>query len=394
MTSHRSHPILLSLLLACTPDTDLSCGPGTHEEDGVCVPDAEPATGTGTTADVPTGGPTSEPSPTTGAASLTEATSTGTGDDGTTAASETGEATTEAPLCEPSFPPPVCDGDLLTGDALEPHEVYLAGTLSEGACYRDALAHWSTPDDAVGGFDCYFGGGDNARIRASDGRLVYSMTFEGLLREFHCDSCPIAPQAYPNTPLNNDVVLPTPACVPEDTTQMQFLLSPEGEHYYRCSQWEGDWYDAAGEVVYTSEVDTLLHIGRCGLALTTQAVVDLTSGTSAPIVGLPLGDPMTVRIAPEGGFWVVMTPEQPELWHVGVDGVATSLGLYPQVPPDHQAGKGVLDGCGGLYQITYGPEVFVDLILRREIGGDTETVYTEKMDPLVKIHISSLVTGP
>lgn len=390
MTLHRSHPIILLFTFACTPDAGLSCGPGTHEEDGACVPDADPATGAEATGDPPTSGEASEASPTSMGTSMGGGETT----KGSETGGESGDATTSAPQCEPAFPPPVCDGDLLAGDTLKPHEVYLAGTLSEGACYLDALAHWSTPNDAVGGFDCYFGGGDNARIRPSDGRLLYSMTFEGLLREFHCDACPITPMMYPDTPLNNDVVLSTPACAPEDTTQMEFLVSPEGDHYYRCSQWEANWYDAAGAVVYASEDAPLLHVGRCGLALTKQGVLDLESGTKTPIDGLPLGEPMTVRVAPEGGFWVVMTPEQPELWHVAPNGVAQSIGLYPQLPPDHQAGKGVLDGCGSLYQIGSGPEIFVDLILLREIGGATEIVYTEMMDPLVKIHISWLVTGP
>jgi hypothetical protein len=27
----------------------------------------------------------------------------------------------------------------------DPQQVYLLGTLSEGACYLDALTHWATP---------------------------------------------------------------------------------------------------------------------------------------------------------------------------------------------------------------------------------------------------------
>ncbi len=34
---------MLTLKLSCTPDCDdcFTCGPGTHEEDGVCIPDEE-----------------------------------------------------------------------------------------------------------------------------------------------------------------------------------------------------------------------------------------------------------------------------------------------------------------------------------------------------------------
>jgi hypothetical protein len=370
--------LLLILLHGCGPADSGEADAG----DAATTATGMQATTSGAT-DIPTTGATT--GATTGSPHTTDATTSGT-------TAGTSDATTDGPACDPTFMPPVCDGDLLTGDTLKPHEVYIAGTLSEGACYLDAMSHWSTPDDAVGGFDCYFGG-DYAQIRPSDGRLIYSMTFEGLLREFHCDSCPIDPMNYPNTPLNNDVILPTPMCDPEMTVQMQFVLTPEGEHYYRCDSFDADWYDAAGDVVYTSEVDPLLHVGHCGQALTEQSIVDLESGTKTPVDGLPLGDTLAIRVAPEGGFWIVKTYEQPELWHVALDGVATSLGVYPQLPADHTAGLGVLDGCGVFYQQASGPEVFVDLITQRTIGGTTEIVYTEVTDPLVKLHISNLITG-
>jgi hypothetical protein len=391
---HR-RPALATLFLLLLDGAACSDDKGNSTVTDTAATSGGSTTATTSTSDTPTtGGGSTAATTSTSEPATTGAT---TGDGASTGGAGTTDATagtTGGPACDPSFPAPVCDGDLLAGDVLEPHEVYIDGTLSEGACYLSVLAHFSAPNDAVSGFDCYFSG-DNARIRPTDGRLLYSMTFEGLLREFHCDTCPIAPMTpYPATPLNNDVVLPTPACDPAETTQMQFLLTPEGDHYYRCAQWEPAWYDASGAIVYESEDDPLLHVGRCKQGLTEQAIVDLESGVKTPIVGLPLGDPMTIRVAPEGGFWVVKTPEQPELWHVDANGVAASLGVYPQVPPDHTAGKGVLDGCGVLHQIGGGPEVFVDLIFRRELGGATEIVYTEATDPLVKLHISYLVTGP
>jgi hypothetical protein len=41
-----------------------------------------------------------------------------------------------------------------------------------------------------------------------------------------------------------------------------------------------------------------------------------------------------------------------------------------------------------------GPRIVHDAIVRREIGGVSEVVYTEANDPHVKIHISGLLTGP
>jgi len=38
--------------------------------------------------------------------------------------------------------------------------------------------------------------------------------------------------------------------------------------------------------------------------------------------------------------------------------------------------------------------VFQDIIVRRELSGASQTVFDEAANPLVKIHISGLVTGP
>lgn len=103
---------------------------------------------------------------------------------------------------------PVARGELDSG------EVYLAGTLSEGACYRDAIAHPARPHVAVVGFACYFN--QQGAMLTPDGTLLYVNTFEDVLREFSCDGCPTwtASDPYPSDPLVNDTVLPTPPCDP------------------------------------------------------------------------------------------------------------------------------------------------------------------------------------
>src|SRR6187399_2052233 len=37
---------------------------------------------------------------------------------------------------------------------LDANEVYMVGTLQEGLCGREAVAHWSQPNVALVGFDC------------------------------------------------------------------------------------------------------------------------------------------------------------------------------------------------------------------------------------------------
>jgi hypothetical protein len=92
------------------------------------------------------------------------------------------------------------------GDIFDPSEVYLSGTLAEGTCELDAVAHWSCPNVAAVGFDCNFDGNAvtmSAYVRPTDGRIVYANMFEDVIREFHCDGCPHhnGLRPYPARPL-------------------------------------------------------------------------------------------------------------------------------------------------------------------------------------------------
>lgn len=294
-----------------------------------------------------------------------------------------------------------CTGsDVLTGDVFNPAEVYLAGTLSEGACGLDAMAHWSSPDSASVGFDCYFDE-STAQIRPTDGRLLYTNTFEDVLREFHCDGCPYSGQ-YPDNPLDDDPVLPTAPCSGQSQV-WAFLLSPEGGRLHRCYQ-SLDWYDESGQLAYSDPDDDLVHLGYGDLALTTARVVHLAAGDWSPITGLPDRPVLTVRAEAPDRFLLALVAEDPgpdqsgaELWSVDGTGAATLEGVYPPLPAGAKWPKlysSKLDGCRTLLHFASGPEVFQDIIVRRELSGASETVYDEAADPLVKIHISALVTGP
>ncbi|WP_438024275.1 hypothetical protein [Sorangium sp. So ce233] len=301
---------------------------------------------------------------------------------------------------------PDCSGAsaAVTGDVLDPDQVYLAGTLSEGSCGRDAVAHWSSPGSAVVGFHCHVDE-RSARIRPSDGRLLYTNVFEDLLREFRCDDCPFRGNDYPAAPLDNDPVLHTPPCADGLAPLTGFLVSPAGAVLYRCRSDDATWYDESGRVAYADPEDPLLHLGHGDLALAARSVVHLATSTSLPITGLP-GDRLlhTVRARAPDSFLLVLESERPtddgssqELWQVDGDGAATRLGAFPPLPPGAvhvSAYTSKLDGCGALLQFGGGTGVLEDVIVRRHIGGVSEVVYTEAADPLVKIHVSSLFTGP
>ncbi|WP_438005454.1 hypothetical protein WME89_43135 [Sorangium sp. So ce321] len=301
---------------------------------------------------------------------------------------------------------PDCSGAsvAVTGDVLDPAQVYLAGTLSEGSCGWDAVAHWSSVESAVVGFDCRVDE-RNARIRPTDGRLLYTNVFEDLLREFRCDDCPFRGDDYPAAPLDNDTVLRTPPCAQGLDPLSGFLVSPAGAVLHRCRSDAATWYDESGRVAYADREDPLLHLGHGDLALAARSVVRLATSASLPIAGLPEGRLLhTVRARAPGSFLLVLESEHPaddgssqELWEVDGDGIATRLGAFPPLPAGAMqvsAYTSKLDGCGALLQFGGGLGVLEDVIVRRHIDGASEVVYTEATDPLVKIHVSALVTGP
>jgi hypothetical protein len=290
----------------------------------------------------------------------------------------------------------------LTGDVLDPDDIYLAGTLQEGACYRDALANWACPNSAVTGFDCYFDGNaaggtrPSAQIRPTDGRLIYTNTFEELIREFHCDLCPyLQGNAYPEHPLANDTVVPTDCELSQG--RVAFLVSPTGVIVYYCPG-AREWRDLSHKFIHSDDgSDPLLHLGYQNMALKQKAVVDLGLRSATPIKGLPNGPWDAIRAEPSGSFIVaIRSTETPEsLWGIDKSGEATLRGQYPPLPASTSLpSQGQLEPGGALVQFAEGPGVFEDVIVRRTIDGRSDVVYSDARGPLVKIHISGLITGP
>lgn len=278
-------------------------------------------------------------------------------------------------------------------------EVYLAGTLSEGACYLDAIALVEAPNRGLVGFDCYF----DERIAVIDpirSVLLYMNVFEDVLREFRCDDPCVWDEVsgtYPTEPLRNDPILPTSPCDPETNRLTHFLVGPDGSRVHRCFA-EEIWYDADGDMRYAGSLN-LLHLGANDYAFAGTHIVDLATGDEIPITGLPATDLLATR-ASEDGFLVAFTSptfdDMPELWEVATDGSAVMVGVYPLQPEKQTTRFGAeLDGSGALYQMSSTIGVaFEDTIVRRSVDGDSEVIYTEADLPIVQIHISDLVTDP
>jgi hypothetical protein len=280
---------------------------------------------------------------------------------------------------------------------LDPEEVYIFGTLSEGACYLDAIAPVLAPDRALVGFDCG-ARASHTYVRPTDGRLIYSIAGEGSVHAFECDGCvhATAGMAYPSDPTANDEPVMT-ACDRAAAFLMTFQVAADGETVARCH--DDRWYRADGSEFAAGISSALLRLGHAGTALIADGVLDLATAEVAPLSGLAELAPLCVR-AREDGYWAAVQPADaaamPELWHVGFDGAAELLGTYPEPPPNQSVMfESELDGEGRLVQFASDTtETFRDTIIRRDIEGASELIYDEADDPVVKLHISGLFTGP
>lgn len=285
-------------------------------------------------------------------------------------------------------PDVVIPGDVPNG-VLNPDEVYIFGTLSEGLCGREAIAHWSDPNVATVGFEC--DADDVTAMVRNDGRLLYTNGFDDL-REFHCDDCPTwAPGLpYPTNVLANDTILAIPPCAAAGISG--FLVGITGERLHRC---DGIWHDASGvPVPLTGE---LFSYGFNNKVLAEFAVIDIATGEQFPITGLSDGITLTTRVAGPTSFWMARyASDTVTLWRIDYTGVATLEGTYPAPPAgNHSAlGGARLDGAGNLFQVGFVLTSFDEVIISRNLNGLSEVVYTEATNPAVQFHGSSLVTGP
>jgi hypothetical protein len=299
--------------------------------------------------------------------------------------------------------------DYMKTGTFDPQQVYLLGTLSEGACYLDALTHWATPDFALTGFDCdtsRFGG---MFIRPSDGRYVFSVSASSSNDYLAFVPDGSGTEAYPKDPYTNDILLPSVCANPRS-----YFLDPSGgESVYLCYGSAPCAETATAKCAYYYESEEeyavpagnyLVRLGFDGYALLGSRTE--TTSTESWTVLTPDGELVpasqtfqaaAMRAHPEG-FWLLRSsPPGLQRWNLGFDGSVVLDGAYPDPPlTSAYAGGCAFEGGGAVVCMGRSTDVtFEDHILRAELDADeAEVVYTEASDPLVKVHGSSLVTGP
>lgn len=302
-------------------------------------------------------------------------------------------------------PAPISDEQRSDYEIFDPGAVYLFGTVIEGSCGNDAIASPLSPDVGSIGFECNANVAvDNAKIRPTDGRVLYLVGTENVLREFHCDgACGAGPKGYKGLDtLFNDPVLTAPGC-PDDKVD-KFDFSSDGARYHVCKS-ERAWRNEAGEVVFENgDGNTVLGFHSSGVVLSSSFsdlyLHDLNDVAQAPVHVPPPQNRAFLAARPtSSGFWIVYgsskLTDPLELWQLAFDGTLMQVDGYG-VPPEGITVNlaGILDAEGQLWQEAKGVDGIDDVILRRTPGAEAaEVVYDEANDPLVKMEISSLFSG-
>jgi hypothetical protein len=301
-----------------------------------------------------------------------------------------GGAASPAPVPPPRVGPEVCN----TLRQLDPDEVYLIGTLTEGSCGADALTHWANPNLALTGFGCY-NRADAAIVRPSDHALLISDSSAGVT-VFQEDACVLPELSFgdASNPLANDGQLSSPCAMPAAFVGSTLELAPSGEAAYWCG---AGWYSSSGQLLYSGVEEVYAYDGE--RLLTQEGVFDIAQQVLRPVLALPERAVLTSRVTKDG-FWLVLRAEPPlstELWHIARDGRAERVGDYPEPPVEASTtyiARVAPDGALFQFATSFSGGLPHDLILRRSLLGAAEIVYDERNEPLVRIHASGLVTGP
>jgi len=300
-----------------------------------------------------------------------------------------------------SAAPPSADGVCINTDVqagiVDPDCVYLLGTLNEGDSFRNVLIDPAQPADRAFGF------GHTRRtplVHPLKGRTWFmGMTSTPPVAVYSfTKSVPVNELDITNQ-LAAQTIIPTPSC-PSNLLDKFFIAPDDGALVYTCGNVfvEGTAapIDLKGHLPFALGADRLFLASSAGeFALVKNGVVTPLPST---LWGLGL---YVARSRPGGGFFVVAGAlgTQGQLVEILPDGTTKVLGSYDFGPPQGGIGPGpncVLDRANGLVclnRIPGAPTVFADGVVRFSLNAPPVLVFDERNSD-VKIHLSSLVTGP
>lgn len=298
-------------------------------------------------------------------------------------------------------------GLTLTGDVLDPNEVYIAGPIYMGNCGVDVLGHWSDIDHVVAGFECY-SYPDLGQIQPSDGRLVYKGD-PGSYREFRCDGCPFQ-GTLPSNSIANDPLVPTVGCAAQANPVPWLLVAPDGPPLYTClGATPGPWLDPSGNVVYQSNgpgaANQPMHLGYGAIAISQGfQLIDLTTSMVITPTGLPSTERFGVRaLPPPDAFLLVLGHDMTmgldgsqDIWKMDRNGVTTFVASLPPLPLNTHLladGQAVIDGHRAVFQFAI-RDPGETVLIRRTAGGTSDIVLSTKDKHTIQFTGLSLITGP
>lgn len=278
-----------------------------------------------------------------------------------------------------------CGGDnRCHSEPVSGNDVLIWGTLSEGACYRDAISSVLNPTRVQVGFGCGVGSPD-ATV-SPNGRIYYvdDDMDPARIRIFVPDGFPTkdGKRVYPDDGSKNDPKVPAPGCAATVDVRTFIMQAGTGSIIYSCMEDKAGlrYYDTNGTVVtdlshpvaWNAE-NYILIKGDYG----TASVLAPDRTTVVPVVGLPDRWAYIDARADSTGFRMAITDEnstsRQQLWHISNEGFASVQGVYGAYPEHvyyYGGGGGILDSAGALVtQSGRDDKALVDVVIRRTPDG-------------------------
>lgn len=311
-----------------------------------------------------------------------------------------GDSSVVVPPGDAGIEPDASKNDPPVFGGFDPAQMYLAGTLQEGAGGLDVVADVRFGDTFAAGFETF--GPRAAKIHPTDG-FVY-IAEDLTVRKFVIDPSPNRDstgkywQNYPKNTKANDPLIPMPPC---DTNVGQFFVRPgTGAYFHTCRDSLQALRDSAGTSVATC--NTFLSVGYTGAILCSNQVFD-AAGAAHPLDVAVSDKAVAYRGKADGTFHVVTVEGQGTgatytLWNVTETGTATKVYDYAKLAgftPINADVRGwiELDGQGLLHRWgAMSATITADLIVK--FDDKTGTVVYNETKVWTKFHGSNMVTGP